>query len=135
MIPAVETAGLVLAIFPLLVSALEHYEEGFDRLSDWWKFWTEFLGLVHAIGRQAVHFDENLEKLLSPIISSNAEIDTLLRDPTGLFWGRAELEEKLRSRLPKSYASYRNTIDDMKATMDVLQKKVGHTEWQIGMDK
>lgn len=125
MITGVETAGLVLAIFPLLVSALEHYEEGFERFSDWWKFRTEFLGLMHAIGRQAILFDENLEELLSPIISSDAEMDTLLRDPTGPFWRRAELEEKLRDRLPKSYPSYRNTIDDMKATMDVLQKKLG----------
>lgn len=125
MITGVETAGLLLAIFPLLVSALEHYQEGFERLSDWWKFRTEFLGLMHAIGRQAILFDENLEELLSPLISSDAEMDTLLRDPTGPFWRRAELEERLRNRLPKSYTSYRNTINDMKATMDVLQKKLG----------
>lgn len=125
MITGVETAGLVLAVFPLLVSALEHYQEGFERLSDWWKFRTEFLGFMHVIGRQAILFDENLEELLSPIITSDAEMDTLLRDPTGPFWRRAELEEKLRERLPKSYESYRNTIDDMKETMDALQKKLG----------
>lgn len=125
MITGVETAGLVLAIFPLLVSALEHYQEGFERLSDWWKFRTEFIGFVHVIGRQAILFDENLEELLSPIITSDAEMDALLRNPTGPFWRRVELEERLRDRLPKSYESYRNTIDDMKETMDVLQKKLG----------
>ena len=125
MITGVETAGLVLAVFPLLVSALEHYQEGFEKLKDWWKFRTDFLAFMHVIGRQAILFDENLEELLSPIISSDAEMNTLLRDPTGPFWRRAELEEKLRDRLPKSYESYRNTIDDMKETMDVLQKKLG----------
>lgn len=111
MITGVETAGLVLAVFPLLVSALEHYQEGFERLSNWWKFRTEFLGFMHVIGRQAILFDGNLEELLSPIITSDAEMDTLLRDPTDPFWRRAEFEEKLRERLPKSYESYRNTID------------------------
>lgn len=125
MITGVETAGLVLAIFPLLVSALEHYQEGFESLSDWWKFRTEFLGFIHVIGRQAILFDENLEELLSPIITSDAEMDTLLRDPTGPSWRHAELEAKLRRRLPKSYESYRNAIDDMKETMDALQKKLG----------
>lgn len=125
MITGVETAGLVLAVFPLLVSALEHYQEGFERLSNWWKFRTEFLGFMHVIGRQAILFDGNLEELLSPIIISDAEMDTLLRDPTDPFWRRAEFEEKLRERLPKSYESYRNTIDDMKETMDTLQKKLG----------
>ena len=125
MITGVETAGLVLAIFPLLVSALEHYQEGFERLNDWWKFRTEFLGFMHVIGRQAILFDENLEELLSPIITSDAEMDTLLRDPTGPLWRRAELEKKLKGRLPKSYEAYRSTIDDMRETMDVLQKKLG----------
>ncbi len=125
MITGVETAGLVLAIFPLLVSALEHYQEGFERLNDWWKFRTEFLGFMHVIGRQAILFDENLEELLSPIITSDAEMDTLLRDPTGPLWRRAELEKKLKGRLPKSYEAYRSTIDDMRETMDLLQKKLG----------
>ena len=125
MITGVETAGLVLAIFPLLVSALEHYQEGFEKLNDWWKFRTEFLGFIHSVGRQAILFDENLEELLSPIITSDAEMDALLRDPTGPSWRRAELEEKLKARLPKSYESYTTTITDMRETMDALQKKLG----------
>lgn len=84
MITGVETAGLVLAIFPLLVSALEHYQEGFERLSDWWKFRTEFIGFVHVIGRQAILFDENLEELLSPLIISDAEMDALCAIPQAL---------------------------------------------------
>lgn len=43
MLTGVETAGLVLASFPLLISALEHYREGFESLKEWWKFRTEFL--------------------------------------------------------------------------------------------
>lgn len=125
MITGVETAGLVLAIFPLLVSALEHYQEGFESLNDWWRFRTEFLGFIHSVGRQAILFDENLEELLSPIIISDAEMDALLRDPTGPSWRRAGLEVKLMDRLPKSYESYRTTITDMKETMDALQKKLG----------
>ena len=125
MITGVETAGLVLATFPLLVSALEHYQEGFESLSDWWKFRTEFLAFIHAIGRQAILFDENLEELLSPIITSDAKMNVLLCDPTGPSWRGAELEQKLKDRLPKSYESYRNTIADMMLTMDALQKKLG----------
>ena len=125
MITGVETAGLVLAAFPLLVSALEHYHEGFESLSDWWKFRTEFLAFIHVIGRQAILFDENLEELLSPIITSDAEMNVLLCDPTGPSWRDTKLEQKLKDRLPKSYESYRNTIDDMMVTMGALQKKLG----------
>ena len=79
---------------------------------------------MHAISRQAILFNENLEELLSPIISSDAEMNTLLRDPTDLFWGRAELEEKPRNRLP------RHEGDDGDAA-----EIFGHTESQFGVDK
>lgn len=55
----------MLAVFPILVSALEHYREGLEPLGDWWEFEPEFLRLLHVIRRQANLFDENLEQLLS----------------------------------------------------------------------
>lgn len=124
MITGIETAGLVLAVFPLLISALEHYREGFEPLKDWWKFRTEFVGFAHIIGRQYLLFEENLEELLSPIVSSDAEMDMLLNNPQHPSWRNPRLEEMLRSRLPKSYERYRYTIDDMMTCMDVLQKKL-----------
>ena len=124
MITGVETAGLVLAVFPLLISALEHYREGFEPLKDWWKFQTEFVAFIHVIGEQSLLFDENLEELLSPIISSDTEMDILLRNPMGSAWKDPQLETKLRARLPKSFEIYRDVILEMKACVDKLQKKL-----------
>lgn len=131
MLTGVETAGLVLASFPLLISALEHYREGFESLKEWWKFRTEFLAFVHDIGRQSVLFNENLEELLSPLITSDTEMSTLLEDPCGAAWRTPALEEKLKDRLPKSYQSYRNTIDDMYEAMDILQRKLGLEDGKV----
>ena len=134
MITGVETAGLILAAFPLLISALEHYQEGFETLGDWWKFRTEFLAFVHVIDRQAILFNENLEELLSPIITSEGEMGILLQEPLGKAWKTPELEAKLQDRLPKSYEAYRNTIEDMKACMDVLEKKLGIKDGKVILD-
>lgn len=125
MITGIETAGIVLAVFPLLLSALEHYREGFEVLSDWWKFRPVFKKLIYAIELQWNFFNENLEELLSPIITSDAEMGALLKDPMGLAWRNPDLESRLQERLPKSYQSYQRIIGDMKASMDVLQKKLG----------
>lgn len=38
----VEAAGLVLAAFPLLISALEHYRESAEVLKDWWRYKREY---------------------------------------------------------------------------------------------
>ena len=127
MITGVETAGLVLAAFPLLISALEHYRKGFEPLTGWWNFRTEFLSFQNAIIRQKVRFDENLEELLSSIIPSEAEMGALLQDPLGAAWRCPELEAKLKKRLPSSYQSYWDTIQEMQGSMDVLQDKL-HTK-------
>lgn len=38
----VEAAGFVLAAFPLLISALEHYRESAEVLKDWWRYKREY---------------------------------------------------------------------------------------------
>jgi hypothetical protein len=124
MITGVETAGLVLASFPLIISALEHYREGFEPIKDWWRFRTDFISFIHVISGQSLLFDENLEELLSPIIRSDAEMNVLLEDPMGQAWHDTNLEEGLRARLPKSFELYKHIIMDIKACMDKLQKKL-----------
>jgi hypothetical protein len=37
----VEAAGFILAAFPLLISALEDYRQGWEILEDWWKIKRE----------------------------------------------------------------------------------------------
>ena len=103
MITGVETAGLVLASFPLIISALEHYREGFEPMKDWWRFRTDFISFINVISGQSLLFDENLEELLSPIIGSDAEMNVLLQDPMGQAWQDSHLEEDLRARHPKSF--------------------------------
>jgi hypothetical protein len=125
MASGIEVAGLVLGAFPIVVSALEHYREGFETLQDWWRFRTEYLGFVHAVGVQSVLFSENLEVLLAQIIASDAEMDSLLQDPGGDPWCDPTLEERMQRRLPKSYEYYRCTVDDINEVMDKLKGKLG----------
>jgi hypothetical protein len=127
----VEVAGFVLAAFPLVVSALEHYQEGFESLQDWWRFRTEFVGFIHEIGTQSVLFSENLEELLRPIVLSDVEMDALLTDPGGRAWNDPDLEARLQQRLPQSYGWYRCTIDDINAIMEKLKAKLGIQKGQV----
>lgn len=124
MLTGVETAGVILAVFPLVISALEHYREGFEPLKDWWKFRTEFLTLIHSTGLQSVRFLENIEEILSPIVESDEEYDALMKDPGGPAWRNPEMEERLRRRLPKSYEWYCATIEEMNGVMTKLMGKL-----------
>src|SRR5579871_5696579 len=100
MVTGIETAGIILAVFPLIISALEHYKEGFSTLQIWWMYRTEFLDFLRKIGIQFVLFRGNLEELLTPIVTSEAQMNELLLDPGGDAWRNEKLEESLRKRLP-----------------------------------
>ena len=131
MLTGVETAGLVLAAFPLLISALEHYRDGFEPLKAWWEFRTEFLGFLHVLGVQSALFYGNLEELLRDVVDSDIEMDALLNDPLGTAWQKPGLENCLRERLPRSYEWYRSTIGEMNQIMEELKKKLGIEDGEV----
>ncbi|MCJ1402491.1 hypothetical protein MMC11_005711 [Xylographa trunciseda] len=133
MATGVEAAGLVLAAFPLLVSAAEHYREGFEKIQEWYHFRPEFTAFCHAIDIQRALFDGNLEELLVPLVVSDTEMNTLLQDPGGLSW--LDLEDRLRDRLPRSYTQYRVTMDEMNIIMEKLLKTQFGIEQKISVPK
>jgi hypothetical protein len=127
----VEAAGFVLAAFPLIMSALNSYQDGFESLQDWWRFRAEFVEFIHEIGTQSVLFSENLEELLKPIVLSDAEMDALLKEPGGRAWNNPDLEARLQQRLPQSYGWYRAAIDDMNSILEKLKAKLGIRHGQV----
>ncbi len=129
MATGLETAGLVLATFPLIISALEHYKKGFKTIKLWWKYRPAYIEFSHTIGIQNVLYRENLEELLSPIVSGE-ELDSLLADPCGKAWH--DLDDALRGRLPKSYDYYCEIISRVHAVMKRLGEKLGIHEAQVG---
>ncbi len=57
----VEAAGFVLAVFPLLISALEDYRQGWEMIEDWWKIKREHKKCQQNLKLQKLVFEENLE--------------------------------------------------------------------------
>ena len=125
MVTGVETAGLVLASFPLMISALEHYRKGLVPLKLWWNFRTEYNEFSNTISLQDVTYRLNLRVLLSPLVSED-DLERLLADPGGDDWRDSELEGKLRNDvLPHSYDDYFRIISNFKNVTSKLLKKLG----------
>ena len=120
-----EVAGLLLGSFPLLISALEHYRETAEVLEDWWQIKAEYKKCKNEIKVQELAFENNLEHFLLPLVVSDDEIQSLLGEPGGRQWKDPTLEDKLKSRLPKSYDVFLDTIYDIQATMDRLRDELG----------
>ncbi|MCJ1415193.1 hypothetical protein MMC32_001524 [Xylographa parallela] len=118
-----EAAGLVLAVIPLVISALEHYAERVDTITKWWSYSRELNGLVRILHAEYDRFRGTCEKLLHGLVSS-AELNALIEHPGGPLWRNKVLEQKLKIRLQSSYSSYSRSIKDMVEAVKELETKL-----------
>ncbi|KAL9629956.1 MAG: hypothetical protein Q9204_004984 [Flavoplaca sp. TL-2023a] len=112
MATGIKTAGLILATFAVVISALEHYENGFQVIREWVRFKGEFAAFLNALIRQRIFFRQNIEELLGPIVDSEYDMSVLLDNPGGEAWADETLNARLRQRLPGKYEyeSYATTV-------------------------
>jgi hypothetical protein len=76
---AVEIAGFVVGVFPLLISAAEHYKEGFEPLLKWKRFRSDFIGFIDAVDIGKQLFDQMLLVIAGPIITLKIKLISLLK--------------------------------------------------------
>lgn len=95
-----EIVGVVLGGFPLLVSAAEHYGEGFEPLKKWWRFRTDFIDFIDTVDIQKQAFDLFLEHFLVAAEVPFEEIQHLLTDPDYKGWGNEAISRSMVS-IPK----------------------------------
>jgi hypothetical protein len=126
-----EVAGLILGGFPLVISALEHYRDGFEPLQEWWEFEREFSNFIEDLGTQQVRFENNLEKLLAPFVTSDAQMYLLLNEGHPESWQDARLQREMRDRLGKSYEWYCAVCRKMRIALDDLERRLGISAGQV----
>lgn len=121
----VEVAGFVLAVFPLAISALEHYRETAETVGAFWKIRKEYKTWTHSLNICKLSFEQNLEEFLLPLIADDEELQRLIAEPDGPEWKNPELEKRLRQRLPRSYDLYLESIDRIKDVMVEIKRELG----------
>ena len=135
MTTGIDAAGIILASFPLIISALEHYQEGFQPIKEWIRFRGEFATFLNAVVRQKIFFRQNIEELLSPIVSSEYEMSLLLDYPGGSAWADTSLNQRLRQRLPGryEYESYTTTVSYILEVLHKLKAKLKISDDQVSV--
>ena len=127
MITGVEVAGLSLAILPLIVSALEHYNDGTRPLKDFVKYRCLIRIMVIDLGTQSELLRNSIEKLLDGLVS-DTEIATLLENPAGPAWRERSLATRLEKRLAGAYMVYMESIKNILILLEDLRDKIGLDE-------
>ncbi|KAI0384932.1 hypothetical protein F5Y04DRAFT_201728 [Hypomontagnella monticulosa] len=110
---AVELVSLALAVFPLVISLLEHYEDGYHTLGDWVFFRREFTQLVNNLNREQIIFRQHIEGMLRSITDSEYELKEMMEDVNSSRWASEELVSKLKSKLSGEgeYENYNSSIE------------------------
>ena len=125
MLTGVETAGLVLAVFPLVLDGLSHWLEGVDKVKRWRRIHRQLKIYEIRLQSQRVTYQNTLEWLLDGIVEADGDIAAMLADPRGKVWKNAKYDHLLRRRLDRAYDSFFETLKSMFTTLGEIEKKLG----------
>jgi hypothetical protein len=116
----IEVVGLILGGLPLLISAGEHYRDGFEPLKKWKRFRKDFIAFIDSVDIERQLFFQMLQRLLVSAGISNTELN-LFMDPNYEGWRRQEVVDSLERKLGDSLLVYLSTIKTMNGLMLELQ--------------
>jgi len=122
MLTGIEVAGLVLGAFPILLNCLDYYREGFEPLEEWWNFRTHFIAFVDDVRHQMMRYNENMIRLLDPIITDNESLTKLVGNPRDPRWRDGSLDEPLEQHLASEHERFLRIVDRMNEVVEDLKK-------------
>ncbi|KAK1983526.1 hypothetical protein LZ30DRAFT_821649 [Colletotrichum cereale] len=111
-----EVAGVVLGSIPLIISALEHYQQGKQVISIWRNYDQERRSLIRNLKTERVRLQNVWERLLIGLVPSN-QIERMISEPFGPSWHEEYVQRKIKDRLWTSSAVFEEIMGDMEAAI------------------
>lgn len=114
----IEIAGLVLAVIPLFISAIEHYEAGLRpvRVLKLVVYREELARYRAKLTVEYGLYNSALEELLVDVVPQD-ELRDMIAQGYGSHWKNAALELKLKKRLGTVYNTYFLVMKQMQDVM------------------
>jgi hypothetical protein len=123
MVTGVEVAGLVMAAFPIVVSALQFYLDGLESIKHWWRYAKLLKHFIRILDMERTKFENVCEELLYDAFGG-IELSRLLEDPGGPRWRQPSLLEKLRDGLGRSFQPYLEASMDTREILQTFETKL-----------
>jgi len=117
-----EVVGILLGSFPILVSCLDYYRKGFEPLEEWWNFRTHFIAFVDDIEHQMMRYNENMIRLLDPIITDYESLLPLVRNSEDPRWRDGSLDGPLEQCLASERERFLRIVERMNKVVEDLKK-------------
>lgn len=120
----IEVAGLVLGAFPIAIWALEQYRDVARVMGFWYEIRSEYQRSFHELKFHRLTFRRNLERLILPLVSDDAQLQRLISDPGGEAWKDPDIQKALEARLHGSYELYLDILGELQRVMQELNKEL-----------
>ena len=132
MITGIETAGLVLAAFPLMLQLFDVYKRGLQPIRAWWTFYLVLPQILNQMKIQEILYSRVLSKLLQRVIHSHEEVKALCDNPSSQKWKSSNLDLALTHVLGlPCYQSFLGLINEMNVSMGKIKDILGVTRKKV----
>ena len=125
MVTGIETAGLVLAVLPLVVSAAKSYREGLRTIRGFLQFRELLKNLIHDLEVEQQKFQLTCEMLLANVIDTEKAHLLIENAVSSQGWDDEQLKRKLKARLGDSLTVYLDTVQDLSESLTAMGSIVG----------
>ncbi|KAJ6120118.1 hypothetical protein N7523_004398 [Penicillium sp. IBT 18751x] len=112
MVTGVEAVGLVLGSIPLIISALENYENLAAPTKAFIHWKRHFLRLIRELHAIRTSYDQAVRLLLEPF-ADLADQTTMMEDPRSELWREGDIADSLRDKLGTVYRPFILTIEEV----------------------
>lgn len=123
----VEIVGVVLGVFPLLISGLERYESTRRFSVDWWQIKRAHDKDLRNLKDCNLAFRTHLKELLLPLlvegVADERSYEDLLANPGGSGWREESVNEALVARLMEHHERYFKVMEETTDAMAKLSTK------------
>lgn len=125
MVTGIETAGLVLGAFPLVIEGLKMYVQGVSTMRDMKRYEFILGQFKRDIEMESTHFEDTCYQLLQHmVLPEDTTLDNLIANPGGKVWKAGELQHALLRRLrPGSAMQFMCAAEELKYIMYTLGEK------------
>ena len=116
----VEVAGLVFGVLPLLVSAVEHYEDCWRPFERYRRFGDTLDAFQQKLKMQKVVFHNELRILLEKVLERDIA-NKMLKDSLHVNWSKHDVEEQLNQQLDSSRDACIDIIEQIREQLRIIE--------------
>ncbi|KAF3195663.1 hypothetical protein TWF225_000059 [Orbilia oligospora] len=121
----IEIAGLVLGAVPLVIAALEHYEDIIGPAKSFVKFKGELGRAIRELRNYHTLFEQSIEVLLRPV-TTDQELNEMIDNTKSKLWEDPSIEKDLRENLGRAYTPYMETVNQIQKIMTGIASKLNN---------